>query len=123
MPARITPQGQGHPDGEQTPPLPARRPGPVRVRWARTPPPKGDLGNWIFDGNCRGRDPREFAEEIIVRRRTICNKRIIAAMLVCQSCPVIATCSTFGHENKESGIYGGEYLHKGVTHDLALKVA
>ena len=118
MPLRITPQGQGHPDGGRYPRPPARRPGPVRVRWARTPPPKGGLGDWVKQGNCYDHNPQEFGEEIVVRRRTIENPRIIGAMLVCQGCPVLDTCATFGRENKESGIYGGVYMHKGVTHDL-----
>lgn len=37
----------------------------------------------------------------------------VAAIKVCRKCPVSKQCSEYGAVNKETGIYGGEYLRHG----------
>lgn len=69
--------------------------------------PVVDEWNWQLAGACRGMDVEAFFLPAGERRRSK-QRRIEAAKLTCQDCPVIAQCRAYALRTREPyGVWGG----------------
>lgn len=69
--------------------------------------PVVDEWNWQLAGACRGMDVEAFFLPAGERRRSK-QRRIEAAKLTCQACPVIAQCRAYALRTREPyGVWGG----------------
>ena len=69
--------------------------------------PVADEWNWQLAGACRGMDVETFFLPAGERRRSK-QRRIAAAKLTCQACPVIDQCRAYALRTREPyGVWGG----------------
>lgn len=68
---------------------------------AKLPDDKGN--EWVFDGNCYGKDTNEF---IYPSNKLVLSKRIKLEK-ICEGCPVMLTCRYEAIRNQDEGWWGG----------------